>query len=333
MNHEQTSRVTIGILVYNGQKYFDFLFPSLFDQDYSDVEILVLDNNSPEKDAEILEKKWKNKLKIFRKEENLGFAGGHNFLINKMNGEYYLCLNQDILLEKNYVSELVKIMESDEKIASATGKILKWDFSRGFEGKTKFIDTTGISASKAQHFFDRGQGEVDHGQFETIEEIFACSGAAPMYRKAAIEDVSCIGRRDGDVALTFDETFFMYKEDIDLGYRLRFAGWKNVYAPNAIAYHDRTVSSSQKKSPKVREWSYQNHLLLLEKNFSSNFSWKTRICTYLRNSLLSLHFFFSFPRKYFSIRRKLRDNIAGMRGKNEIVKHRVSPGEIEKFFL
>jgi len=301
-------KVTVGILAYTGAKYFDFLFPALFAQIYPNLEILVLDNASPEQDAEILQKNFGEKIQVFKSAENLGFAGGHNFLIQRMSGEYYLCLNQDILLEPNFIAELVTACEKDERIGAATGKLRRWDFSQGLQGKTDLLDTTGIAAFATHRFIDRGQGEKDTGQYETAEEIFAASAAAALYRKSALEEVA-VTNANGEKDY-FDEQFFMYKEDIDLGYRLRWLGWKCEYIPQAVGYHDRTVAQQKPgifalfsergtKSQQVRFFSWRNHQLLLKKNYSQKFPWRIKFFTFWYQVFTHVYMLIFEPRILF----------------------------------
>ena len=172
--------------------------------------------------------------------------------------------------EKDFVFELLKVIEKDKKIASVGGKILSFN---------NLIDTVGIKMHFSHYAEDEGQGEEDIGQYDEEKEIFASSACSCLYRKSALGDIDY-----------FDEDFFMYKEDIDLGYRLLWAGYKNMYTPKAVAYHDRTAVKLARKNKSflIRSLSVQNHFLMFRKNFSKNFSFKVRLLTYLRNLALKI---------------------------------------------
>ena len=191
-----------------------------------------------------------------------------------------------MVFDSNFISELAKSLEEKPVYGAAGGKIKYWDFKvyeagSASQGKTNFIDTVGLKILKSHRFEDMGQGEMDYGQFDKSREIFGVSGAAVLYRRKSLEDVSFIN--ENEEKEFFYVSMFMYKEDVDLAYRLQWAGWKTNYNPKAIAYHDRTISFRGKnalemiknriKKPKeVNRRSYLNHRVLLQKNFSNAFS-------------------------------------------------------------
>ena len=216
--------VSISLLTWNAEKYLKKCLDSIYNQSYSNLEILVLDNGSKDKTIKYI--KEQNNLKIigFNK-ENIGFSAGHNRIIKESKGDFVLILNQDVILHKDFIKEVIKIFYKDKEISSVQGKIMQW--------KKGFIDTTGIIMLKNRRIINRGQGQFDKGQFEKSEEIFGADGAAPIFRRKALEDIKIKSEY-------FDEDFFSYKEDVDLAWRLRLYGWKTFYQPKAIAYHDRT---------------------------------------------------------------------------------------------
>lgn len=288
---ETAPKVTAGLLFYESEtyqsdKYFEPCFASLLRQDYPSLEIYVLDNGSPVKaNFEKLKKQFPQ-INFIQSEKNLGFGGGHNHILRNTNSPYYACLNFDMIFEPDFISQLMAGIRTNPDIGSVTGKLKRWDFERYLkaketkntheEGKTNFIDSVGVRIRKSHRFEDRGQGEVDYGQYDGSCEIFGCSGASALFRRAALESVAFSNDR-GEKEY-FDELFFMYKEDIDLAYRLQWAGFKALYVPRAVAYHDRTVVSAgndwlsvirnrRRKSKQVNEWSFINQEILLKKHF------------------------------------------------------------------
>lgn len=277
--------VTAGLVVQNSEKYIIPALESIINQDYENLEVVVFDNNSSDSTLEIIRENFPE-IKIIESRKNFGFAKGHNEILSQSKGDFYACLNIDMVFDTNFISELVKSLEEKPIYGAAGGKIKFWDFKvykagSTSKGKTNFIDTVGLKILKSHRFEDMGQGEMDYGQFDKSREIFGVSGAAVLYRRKSLEDVSFVN--DKEEKEYFDESMFMYKEDVDLAYRLQWAGWKTNYNPKAIAYHDRTISFRGKnaleiiknriKKPKeVNRRSYLNHRVLLQKNFSNAFS-------------------------------------------------------------
>lgn len=288
---KQTHKVEAGVLLYqsenyDAQKYFEPFFESLLKQDYPNIEIAVLDNGSPDKTGFNELKQKYPEVKFLTTEKNLGFGGGHNFIIKNTSSDYYACLNFDIVFESDFISKLVNGIQLSPEIGSVTGKIKRWDFERYQkakeegnlyeDGKTNFIDTVGLKIKKNHRFEDKGQGEVDYGQYNETCEIFGVSGAAALFKRNALESIAFVN--DIGEKEYFDELFFMYKEDIDLAYRMQWAGWKSYYISDAVAHHDRSVVSAgsdifsiarnrRLKSKRVNEWSFLNQEILLAKHF------------------------------------------------------------------
>jgi len=282
---ENNKLITAGLVVKDSAKYIIPALESILAQDYENLEVVVFDNNSSDNTLEIIRENFAG-IKIIESRKNVGFAKGHNAILAESKGDFYACLNVDMVFDSNFISELAKSLEEKPVYGAAGGKIKFWDFKvyaagSASQGKTNFIDTVGLKILKSHRFEDMGQGEMDYGQFDKSREIFGVSGAAVLYRRKSLEDVSFIN--ENEEKEFFDESMFMYKEDVDLAYRLQWAGWKTNYSPKAIAYHDRTISFRGKnalemiknriKKPKeVNRRSYLNHRVLLQKNFSNAFS-------------------------------------------------------------
>jgi len=261
--------VSINILTYNGEKYIKECLNSVFNQEYSNIEILIIDNNSTDKRKSYL-KKLKNRpeLKIIFNKKNLGYAGGHNQGIRISQGKYILCLNQDVRLDRYFIKNAVCLLEKDKKIGAIQGKLLRWNLGNtSLEISDKndvfyIIDTVGLCILKNRRIINIAQGEIDQKQFEKEQEIFGADGAAPVYRREALEDIKIVLSRlrsnrasarsqnysrikDLDnLGEYFDENFFLYKEDVDLAWRLRLYKWKTIYQPKSVAWHDRSSGES-----------------------------------------------------------------------------------------
>jgi len=237
--------VSISLLTYNGSRFIGDCLKSVLAQTYSRIELLIIDNASEDdtlaRTQETIAKENPNfPVRIISGQKNLGFSAGHNLGIRESRGEFILCLNQDVILASDFIKRAVEFLEKnkEEKIGALQPKLLRLGAD---DQKTDIIDTTGLVPLKNRRIIARGQGTQDKGQFEKEEEIFGSDGAAPIYSRKALEDVkiSLDGKEE-----YFDEDFFVYKEDVDLSWRLRLAGWKIFYVPNAIAWHSRSAGDS-----------------------------------------------------------------------------------------
>jgi GT2 family glycosyltransferase len=263
--------VSINILTYNGQDLIEPCLNSVLKQTYPNIEILIIDNASTDNTLKVISKFVSHSqigVGLIENKKNLGFATGHNIGIKQSRGGYVLCLNQDIVLDKNFVKYAVEAMEKNDKIGSVQCKLLK--IRNMNRPKSNIIDSTGLLAYKNRRIVSRGQGEKDKGQYKK-GEIFGVDGAAPLYRRKALEDIKI----DDEY---FDEDFFAYKEDVDLAWRLRLYEWKAVYQPKAVAYHLRTagekavrnyisVAKERRKLSKFAKFhSFKNDRLMRIKN-------------------------------------------------------------------
>lgn len=270
-------KISIILIHYSTPQYLRTCLGSIFAQTYGDVEVFFIDNNSPDASGlEYVKKEYGNKenLKIVANAENLGYAKAANqgikMAIEKENpSDYIVITNPDIIYTPEYFEKIIARIRKDPKIAAITGKVLKFDFEK--KEKTRTIDTVGLFAYKNRRIVDRGQGLTDEGQYDKEEEVFGVSGACPLYRREALEDVKVMGEY-------FDEDFFMYKEDVDLSWRFLLYGWKNFYYPEAVAYHGRGTGVLDRNSTTKairhrgrlskfqKKYSFRNQLLMEKKN-------------------------------------------------------------------
>jgi len=291
--------VSVNLLTYNAQNLIEPCLNSVLEQTYPNIEILVIDNASEDRTLEQVtrykEQETNFPIKIIENKKNLGFAAGHNIGIKESKGEYILCLNQDVVLDKDFIKNAVETMKIDRKIGAVQGKLYKAKIQDSCFIQTKILDTTGLVMFKNRRVINRGQGEKDKGQYQR-GEIFGVDGAAPFYRRSALEDVKLPifkGAAPQIISVNprsyphksasikyeyFDEDFFMYKEDVDLAWRMRLYGWKSVYEPRIIGYHLRgageqavtnpikIIQQRRKISQMAKFYSFKNQRLMQIKN-------------------------------------------------------------------
>ncbi len=336
-------RLTIGILLYQSsqyrlEQYLKTLFDSIFAQTWRDFVVLVLDNGSENTDYIDRLKEQFPRIQFFRSETNLGFAKGHNLLINASHSPLYLVLNPDMFLEPDCIEKLVSCYEAsqDRQAGLITPLVYRWNFdtyqkTQGNDlGKTGMIDTTGLGLNKRHAFFERGQGEQDTGQYEE-GEIFGASGSCMLLAREALESI----RFEDEY---FDSLMFMYKEDIDLSYRLRWAGFRAFFCPKAIVYHDRSVAHTkpffiiQHKSRWVQENSYLNEKILLFKNLDSRFPFGVRWGTMLRQWAKRIYALLFAP--YLLKQEKIfREYLPLLKTKRQAMARMADPREIVRFMV
>ncbi|MFA7087959.1 MAG: glycosyltransferase family 2 protein [Patescibacteria group bacterium] len=273
-------KLVVGFIVYNedSAKYLADFWPSMRKSlqflSPAEYSILVFDNSigGYKKNRDFFANQ---PVKYFTRDENIGFSRAYNILLGEADlfgAEYFLMINPDTFLEPDSIRKLVEAMDKDTNFASASPKILHWDF--GNHQKDKIIDSCGLILKPGLSFEDLGQGSEDRGQFND-SNILGPSGAAGLFRLNAVKEVAEF-RGLMDRAQYLDERFFMYKEDCDLAYRLFLAGYKSIFVPDSVIYHDRTAVSSGsgfwakasgrfRKSRQIRRWSHLNqHYIYLK---------------------------------------------------------------------
>lgn len=271
--------IIIVIINFNGEKFLKKCLNSLVNQDFAHKEIVVIDNGSGDNSLEIIQQF--KEVELIINEVNNGYSGAADqccHMAVERKKDYLMILNPDIVYENNYITKVINHFEADPKIAAAQGKLLKYDFDNN--KKVNMIDSVGLFCYKNRRIIDRGQGLKDEGQYDKSEDVFGITGATPIYRVSALEEIKVpVKNEEGEIEEEyFDRDFFMYKEDIDISWRFLLAGFKNYYCADAIAYHGRgtgvlkrfthlEVLKNRKGLPKfTKAHSYKNQRLMQVKN-------------------------------------------------------------------
>ncbi len=267
-------RVTVVQVVYNNRRFIEPVFSAIFSQTFKDFNAVAVIAGNDDGGKELLREKFPQ-VEIIDPGYNIGFAAGHNLVFEKYDSDFFQLVNPDLVMEPDYIERLIKAFD-DSRVGAATGKLLRYDFDR--QGKTDIIDSTGVTIGKSGRARDRGQHEVDNGQYDRLTLVAAVSAAGAMYRKEALDNIKYpISNIKNEY---FDEDFHSYWEDVDLSWRLTNAGWKNIFVPLAIGYHGRGAGSSEngyadvtgfikhhkKLSPRIRQLNYRNHIFMYIKN-------------------------------------------------------------------
>ena len=240
--------VSVVVVNFNGANLLYDCLRSLGAQTFRDFEVLLVDNGSADNSVASA-KSLLPEVRCLALAENVGFAKGSNIGIAESRGKYLVLLNNDTQAEPAFLSELIRVAENDPDAGMAAPKILD------FFDRSRIDSVGGLVVSGDGLGQGRGRGELDRGQYDPLTEILAPSACAALYRREMLDEIGL-----------FDEGFFMYCEDLDLGLRGRWAGWKAVSAPCAVVYHKYSASSGP-YSPLKMHLVERNHYLVALKNF------------------------------------------------------------------
>ncbi len=227
--------VSVIVLGWNGREMTAACIDSVLASDRHDFEIIVLDNGSEDDTHAWLTERYKGneRVKILRSETNRGFSGGNNFAAQHAIGKYLALLNYDAEVAPAWMGELVNAAQRDDTIGMVACKVLTYDDRSRIDNAGHLLYADGLNRG-------RGRLEIDTGQYDREEEVLLPSGCACLYRADVYRTL------DG-----FDEDFFAYGDDTDLGLRARLAGYRCVYVPKAVAYHRYSVGFGAYSSTKA----------------------------------------------------------------------------------
>jgi len=253
--------VSVTIVTYNSGRFIKRCLESVLEQQYPNIEVVVVDNASTDGTVDILEQ-FADRCRIYYNEDNLGFAAAQNQAIAIGRGDWVLTLNPDVLLNPDFISELVEAGNSDSKVGTVCGKLLS--IRASFDHlERQLVDSTGIYFTPTLRHLDRGSQELDNGHYAEFEYVFGATAAAALYRRQMIRDIAIFDE-------FFDPDFFVYREDADVAWRAQLMGWKCLYTPLARGYHVRAVLPGNRRAlPKaINMHSVKNRFLMRIKNMT-----------------------------------------------------------------
>jgi len=340
------AKVSVQIVTWNSMRYIMDCLESLMRQSFRDFSVLVIDNGSDDGTVQFIRSQYPT-VSVLQNFKNLGFAKANNQGIQLAKSEYVLVMNPDVILDNDFLQELIIFADQHPESGSFSGKVLKLhseainaDDQGGVREivKSDVIDSTGLEIFKSRRVVNRGEGIKDKGQYDRFEEVFGVSGNAALYRKSALEEV--IVKNE-----FFDQDFFAYKEDIDLAWRLRLYGWSSWYCPAAICHHHRRLAIQSNKGLKkfldqrrdvskmLRSLSFRNHHLMLVKNDQLINMILTLPWTLLRELKVIFYALIFEPFQYRSLIRFFQLLPVMLIKRRVIMGHKkVSPSEIRKWF-
>ncbi|MDD5341305.1 MAG: glycosyltransferase family 2 protein [Patescibacteria group bacterium] len=324
-------KVAVIIVNFNGREYLDDCLKSLLNLDYpkEDLKIFLVDNASTDDSLEFVKHNYPAVDLIINK-ENLGFAAGNNLALEKAVAEsfdFVYLINQDTVSEPDSLNKLISVLR-DERVAAVQPRLMLWP------EKDK-VNSLGNSI----HFLGFGFSSGGYQKFSgnlTPREIAYASGAAVLIKTEVLKKIGL-----------FDPDFFMYHEDLDLGWRARLAGYDILLVPEAVVYHKYQFSKSIKKYYFME----RNRLICLLENYKLG----TLILIFPTWLLMEIGLFifsiksgfwleklkvcgyFLKPKTWKKIRRERREKRAKrVTGDKEVIKFftgRIEFQEIDNFFI
>lgn len=245
-------RVAVVILNWNGKSFLEKFLPSVIEHSPEAV-VYVADNASSDDSISFLKTRFPD-VKLIENKSNLGFAGGYNLALSKLTEEFFVLLNSDVEVTKNWLQPIIELMDSDKNIAACQPKILSYNDRSSFE----YAGASGGYIDKFGYPFCRGRLfetlEKDHGQYDSVEQIFWATGACLAIRNSVYAQIGGL-----------DEDFFAHMEEIDLCWRINRAHYKVMVQPKSVVYHVGGGTLS-KSNPFKTFLNFRNGLELLLKN-------------------------------------------------------------------
>jgi GT2 family glycosyltransferase len=242
---ERSPLASVVIPNWNGLAHLSTCLEALRAQTYPHLEVIFVDNASSDGSQDFMTREYPE-VRLLALDRNLGLTGGNNLGFRAASGEILISLNNDTEAEPGFVESLVAALLDHPEAGMAAAKMRLFDRRDTLHSAGDGYGVDGIP-------FNRGVWQRDEGQFDLPGWIFGGCGGAVGYRRAMLDQVGL-----------FDESFFMYCEDVDLNWRSQLAGWKCWYAPEALVYHKLSATGG---GPVASYYTGRNTLWVIAKNY------------------------------------------------------------------
>jgi GT2 family glycosyltransferase len=246
-------KVAIVILNWNGLKHLQNFLPSVIASTYPNKEIIIGDNGSTDESINFVQKHYPA-ISIIANDQNYGFTGGYNRILEHVEADYFILLNSDVEVTAGWIEPVINLMEADNLVAAAAPKIKSYHQKTHFEhagAAGGFIDRYGFPFCRGRIFYEI---EEDRGQYDESGEVFWASGASLFIKSGYWKDSG-----------GFDESFFAHMEEIDLCWRLKNKGLKIMYCAESTVYH-LGGGTLDKENPFKTYLNFRNNLFMMKKN-------------------------------------------------------------------
>ena len=258
MSRVDSPEIAVIVVNWNRRELLRQCLESLVRQEGAGFEVIVVDNGSDDGSPELVAQEFlasrRLNARLIRNAENRGFCVANNQGFAATGAEFVALLNNDAEAGPGWLAALRRCFDGRPEIGMAASKILVHEDPRRIDKAGHLMYPDGQNRG-------RGSGEWDVGQYDRVEETLWPDGCAAMYRKAMLDRIG-----------GFDEDFFAYGDDAELGLRARIAGWGCLYAPDAVVRHHRGSTLGVTSSRRL-ELIERNRVLLAAKLFPWNLLW------------------------------------------------------------
>lgn len=231
---------------YQGANCISNCIESVLKTSGEDVQIIAVDNASPDKSAEILRRGFPV-VKLIQLESNVGYGEACNIGARNSSGTYLIFLNNDTIVQEGWLRELVSSLREDN-IGAVCSKVV-------LPGTPETIDSCGGVSDIYGFAWSRGKGEIGRSQYDDSRECFYAVGSSLAIRRDVFESAG-----------GFDKELFMYLEDVDLSWRLRLLGLRVLYVPGSKVIHKSGIT--RMKTTDIQYLFNRNRLRMILKNYS-----------------------------------------------------------------
>lgn len=213
------------VVNWNGGAMLQDALASLFAQTWPALDVVLVDNASTDGSADAARERFGSRLSVVRNPRNEGFARGNNVGMAAAKGEWLFLLNSDAVCDPNTIEQLMSFVGDKPEVGQLACRVLQAD-------RPHYFDSVGLLLYPDGVCRPRGWEEKDLGQYDRADEVIAPHGCACALRKTMVDELG-----------GFDEDFFCYLEDMDLGVRGQLAGWKCWYVPSARVLHRKSATA------------------------------------------------------------------------------------------
>lgn len=236
---------------YNGRDFLEGCLDSVLGQTFNDFEIIFVDNNSTDDSINFIKSNFSdNRIKIVVSEKNLGFAGGNNLGLKNASGEYIVLLNNDTVVDKDWLKCLYELIDSETTIGIAQSLVITEGIPSKYYEKNGTVDLLGHNIM-----------EVFDIEEDGIGEIFQATGCSLIIRKSLLDDIG---------GLFLDE-YFAYAEDTFLCFKVKFFGKRIMHTSKSLVHHKGNATFKKHKSSSLYFYQERNRLLNFLLFFSKSF--------------------------------------------------------------
>lgn len=314
-------QTAIVILNWNGRKYLQDFLPFVQKFNPNSAKIYVADNASSDDSIEFLKANFPE-VELIELKENYGYAKGYNEALKQIDAKYYVLLNSDIEVTKNWIEPIINYLENNPKVAACQPKIKSWHQRDLFEyagAGGGYIDYLGYPFCRGRIFQEL---EKDTGQFDDIQEVFWASGACLFVKSEVFHELG-----------GFDEDFFAHMEEIDFCWRAKNQDYKIVYHPESIVYHI-GGGTLPKNNPQKTYLNFRNNFCLIYKNIPQNRLFSTFLSRMILDGIAAIKFLFDGGNKdlaaVFRAHLYFYRNLSKLRKKRKSLKQKPVSGIYEK---